>query len=834
MCLHCAGLRALALDLDDNADSLESTVTAPSLKSGERSGLPERIGPYEIVDELGRGGMARVFAARQPRLDRLVALKVLGTGPTNESLEQRFLREIQTVARLRHPNIVAIHDSGRADGYVYFAMDYIEGGDFAQRLRARPLPARTIAVLLEKIAAALAYAHGEGVIHRDLKPSNILLDGDEPRLADFGLAAQLESGGDLTVASAVLGTPHYLAPEAVKSGSAALSAASDLYALGVILYEALAGRTPFAGASSAELPALLQNSEPPPLRLLAPGTPRDLETICLKCLERDPARRFGSADALAADLRHFLAGEPIVARPPGKGERFRRFARRHRTPLLFGGVAGGALVTATILSLAWAMRATQAERRAATEIETSRAIADFFAHEILLQASPTNHPDRDLKLRTVLDTAGSKIDAHLQRQPAVEAALRDALGESYHALGEDAAATKHFARALELRRQLGAEMPETWRTMTRLADTHAAQTRFAEAQSLVSAAIQGLQRVLGPDHPDSFSAQTVLARIYHGQDKLALALAVRRGLLERKQRVLGTEDPSTLETATLLATTMLDLGQFQDAAKLLEPTVAAYRRIRGLDDAGTLEALNCLAGSYWAQGRLADAEPLFREAIAAARRVLGPTHPDTCRAINNLAYVMRSGGKWKEALALYQEALAGYRISLSPDHQDIMRTNGSLGAVYEQLGQLPEARFHFEQCLALGMKTLGAHHPEVASARVTLAGVQIAEGSFAAAESLLRTAIEDHLAHDERPMAAFVSRSLLGACLTGLRRFDEAERELLAAHEGLGKVVDRLAPTQARSLRETKRRLAELYTARGQPDEALRWREQFEREANKK
>jgi serine/threonine protein kinase len=310
VCLMCAGTRALALDLGTD---VEPEIPAPAFDTAF-PGLPERIGPYEIIDELGAGGMARVFAARQPRLDRLVALKVVSAGQARTDFAQRFLREAQTVARLRHPHIIALHDSGRAEGCLYFAMDYVEGGDLATRLKTGPFPPAAAAKLVEKVAQGLAYAHAAGVLHRDLKPSNILLDGNEPLLADFGLAASRESGGDLTRESAVLGTPHYLAPEALLGGSAAMSVASDLYALGVVLYELLTGHTPHAGVSPAGLASRIQQAEPAPPGSLRPGIPRDLATICLKCLERDPARRYADAGALAEDLRRC---RPPPALPAG-------------------------------------------------------------------------------------------------------------------------------------------------------------------------------------------------------------------------------------------------------------------------------------------------------------------------------------------------------------------------------------------------------------------------------------------------------------------------------------------------------------------------------------
>ncbi|MBK8479515.1 MAG: protein kinase, partial [Opitutaceae bacterium] len=310
VCLRCAGLRALSFGAAD----LSATETG------------ERIGPYDVVEELGRGGMGRVVAACQPGHDRIVAVKSIRTGVDSE-LELRFRREIQTLSRLRHPNIVAIHDSGRAGDSLYFSMDYIEGGDLAARLDRHALPWGEAVPLLRKVARALVYLHAQGVLHRDLKPSNILLDDAEPKLADFGLAAQLEAG-DLTALTRILGTPHYLAPEALLKGSTAATAAGDLYSFGVVFYETLTGRTPFAGASPEGLLNLVQTVEPPAIRQLVPSVPRDLETICLKCLDRDPSRRYATAAALEEDLASFQDGRPILARPISRAEQLVRWTRR--------------------------------------------------------------------------------------------------------------------------------------------------------------------------------------------------------------------------------------------------------------------------------------------------------------------------------------------------------------------------------------------------------------------------------------------------------------------------------------------------------------------------
>lgn len=866
VCLHCAGLRALALDLDDEVDSLDPTAAITGAPSRDRSGLPERIGPYEIVDELGRGGMARVFAARQPRLDRLVALKVLGTGPSNEALEQRFLREIQTVARLRHPHIVAIHDSGRADGYVYFAMDYIEGGDFAQRLRMHPLPARTIAVLLEKIAAALAYAHGEGVLHRDLKPSNILLDGDEPRLADFGLAAQLEAGGDLTVASAVLGTPHYLAPEAVKSGSAALSAASDLYALGVILYEALAGRTPFAGASSAELPVLLQNSEPPPLRLLAPGTPRDLETICLKCLERDPARRYPSTAVFAADLRHFLAGEPIVARPPGKRERFRRFARKHRTFIAVAGGTGAALAAGIAVSTALAIRATRAERRASQQAAAATAIVNFLKDDLLGKAMSENRPDPTLKVRTVLERASEGVGARFVAQPEIESAIREVLGVTYGGVGDYVRMHHHLERALELsRRERGPDDLHTLEIENSYASALSNIGRDAEAEPIKTRILADFQKRLGEDAPLTLRTADDLGSLLFNQGKFALAEPLLRRTIELLGRAptpnpfatasavnnlalvldrlgrsaegrelaakgleqLRRESGAESESAIILAVTLAGLdgraGHLDQAVKQLEETLMLSQRILDGEHPTTLGVMNSLAVAYLSQNRVKDAEPLLVRTLDGRRRVLGPTHPLTYSAETSLAAAYRASGRLAEAIELARQILEKRTRQLLPEHPSTLRSMEMLGSMYTENHQPGEAVPLLRQALELRQRVLGVDHPETLATMRSLARALDQQGPLESTESFLRGSL---LLHEKKIPTDWKTagvRSQLGSVLARRGQFSEAETLLLEAYKQLREPLTGAPAARAQQTTETAAELAKLYSAWGRPETAREW-----------
>ena len=286
---------------------------------------------YDILEVIGRGGMGIVYKARQHGLNRPVALKMILTGVHAGPHERtRFRTEAEALARLRHPHIVQIHEVGEHDGRPFLALEFMEGGTLARKLDGTPQPPAAAARLLETLARAVQAAHQQDIIHRDLKPANILLDREGvPRVTDFGLAKQLASGEEYTASSVVLGTPSYMAPEQASGRSRGVGPAADVYALGAILYEMLTGRPPFQGTTMLETLEQVRTREPVALRQLQPGTPRDLETICLKCLEKDPHRRYASAEALADDLRRFLEGRTVQARPVGGGERLWRWCRRN-------------------------------------------------------------------------------------------------------------------------------------------------------------------------------------------------------------------------------------------------------------------------------------------------------------------------------------------------------------------------------------------------------------------------------------------------------------------------------------------------------------------------
>ncbi len=345
--------------------------------AGPGASSPDRIryfGDYEITRELARGGMGVVFLARQISLNRPVALKMILAGQlANDTDVKRFYTEAEAAAGLDHPGIVPIYEVGQHEGQHYFSMGFVEGQSLAQRLADGPLPPREAAALMVKVAEAIEYAHGRGVIHRDLKPGNILLDRNgNPRVTDFGLAKKVEGDSALTASGQIMGTPSYMPPEQASGNRGQVGPAADVYALGATLYALVTGRPPFQAATAMDTVIQVIGEEPVPPRRLNPGVPRDVETICLKCLEKEPARRYAAASDLADELRRYLDGKPILARPVGQAERTWRWSKRNRlaASLLTVVAVLTAAGTATITVL-W-LRAERSHREAVTAGEQTR------------------------------------------------------------------------------------------------------------------------------------------------------------------------------------------------------------------------------------------------------------------------------------------------------------------------------------------------------------------------------------------------------------------------------------------------------------------------------
>src|SRR5262249_28964580 len=337
LCTACVleaamGVAPDAVAAGDDAGLVDKRARAATKSEGVAEMLGE-LGDYELLEEIGRGGQGVVFRARQKSLNRIVALKVIRLGQWASKVHlKRFRLEAEAAARLEHPGIVPIHEVGERDGSCYFSMKFVEGGQLDEVVRRTPMSIRQAAELIARVARTVHYAHEHGILHRDIKPGNILLDAkSEPHLTDFGLARLVESESSVTQTLDVLGTPSYMAPEQAVGNNAAVGSATDVYGLGAVLYQLLTGQPPFAGGTTYETIKLLENTEPRPPRLLNPKIDRDLSTICLKCLEKDPKRRYLSALALAEDLERWSKHEPIQARHTGALARSKKWVRRNPT-----------------------------------------------------------------------------------------------------------------------------------------------------------------------------------------------------------------------------------------------------------------------------------------------------------------------------------------------------------------------------------------------------------------------------------------------------------------------------------------------------------------------
>ncbi len=416
-----------------------------------------RIGPYEILGELGRGGMGVVYRAGDPALGRIVALKVLPAG-SHPEYRERFLREGRVAARLRHPGIVTVHAAGVAEapggpggeGSAYLVMDLIDGESLADVLDRETLPPDRAARVVEAVARALAHAHSQGVIHRDVKPGNILLDRvGTPHLADFGLAREVEGGAALSQSGAAVGTPHYMAPEQLEARPGGVDARADIWACGIVLYECLAGERPFGGSTPVAVLTQVATREAPPIRRRVPSVPRDLETIILRCLERDPARRYPTAEALADDLGRFVRLEPILARPASALHRIRRHVARRKAVFAVGAVSAVLLASgaAVLLPRLGTAEREAEEARAAATLRLREASEGALEAALALRragdlGAMRKYADRvERTCREAIASMPDSAEPHYRLGRMLRALMRDeeALAEQERALAKEAA-----------------------------------------------------------------------------------------------------------------------------------------------------------------------------------------------------------------------------------------------------------------------------------------------------------------------------------------------------------------------------------------------------------
>jgi eukaryotic-like serine/threonine-protein kinase len=595
---------------------------------------------YEVTGEFGRGGMGIVYEARQIALGRVVALKVLKSGlfATDDEC-RRFLNEAEAVARLDHPAIVPIFEVRRSRGLHFFSMRRVGGSSLDQRLRQGPIDQREAADLVTRVARAVDEAHRHGILHRDIKPANILVDeAGAPFLTDFGLARRLDGGGaDATRTGAMLGTPSYMSPEQVEGRFSDLTTATDVFGLGGVLYAALTGRAPHTGSSVADTLDRVRTITPEAPSRINRLVSRDLESVCLKCLEKDPQRRYASARELADDLDRWIAGKPTLARPVSALARGRMWARRHPLP----AALVSALIAAVLLGLAgigWQWREADRQRLHA------QRLLDYLSNRLLAQASTEANPQgANVTVREILDRQASRIGGEFQDEPGFEAPLRETIGNTYHSLGLLDPAEKQLRRALELINGLeGANSLASIRIATRLGRVVGDKGGLVEGERLLSQTRESAIKTLGPDDPATLEATARLGTIYLAQHRTKEAEPLLRGVLEARRRVLPTEHPDTLQSINDLCRLAVEIKRFDVAAPLAYEYEHGIRCARGPNHPDNVTALANRGLICRLQGKLAEALPFHEKAAQEAKRILGPTHPATTAAERDYAALVET------------------------------------------------------------------------------------------------------------------------------------------------------------------------------------------------
>lgn len=845
--------------------------------------------------------MGEVWLAEQKEpVRRRVALKLIRAGMNSREVVARFESERQALALMDHPTIAKVFDAGSTPlGAPYFVMECVAGLPITDYCDNHRLSTRARLELFMRVCEGVQHAHQKAIIHRDLKPSNILVtevDGQPaPKIIDFGVAKalgqKLTADTMFTRVGALVGTPEYMSPEQASSSGEDIDTRTDVYSLGIVLYELLAGEPPIDLRKVAfeEFLRRLREDEPPKpstkIRTQAPATSTDLarkrqtepvalarqmrgdlDSITLKALEKDRSRRYGSPSDFAADIGRYLRNEAVIAVPPSAAYQVRKFARRYRTAL-------ATIAAVLLVLLAAAAFSVRQSIRANREAAIAQAVNDFLQNDLLAQASAANQagpsakPNPHLEVRAVLDRAAARIQGKLQGQPAIEAAIRDTIGQTYMDIGLYSNAKDQLNQALQLqRRVLGTRDPTTIKTISRLGVIAFLEGKYPEAEALDNEALRIQRAVLGPNHPDTLKGMNNLSNVYWAEGRYSQADALLTETLDIERRVLGSDAPGTLASLNNLANVNFAQGKFLEAETLYSQTVEVRRRVLGPEHPNTLTAMGNLANTYMSEGKFAQAEALTRETLEIERKVLGPEHPNTLQCMDNLAVIQAERGEYNDSAALLGQISEISRRTLGPEHPDTLRHMENLASVYteqakyqdaEELfgrtievsdrvlgpehpltlafladfaemfqreGQYRLAETHASRALMARRRVLGSENPDTIASAADLALAYIAEGKFAEAEPLSREVLEYDRNKQPDNWQRFRAESLLGASLAGQKKYPEAEPLLLEGYQGMAARKDRMAVPDQYHIGRARVWILQLYRSWGKPEKADQWR----------
>ncbi len=699
--------------------ALDAKVTLDESPLTEKPGT--RIGRYKLLQLIGEGGFGAVYMAEQEKpIRRRVALKIIKLGMDTKQVIARFEAERQALALMDHANIARVFDAGATDtGRPYFVMELVKGIPITEYCDKNNLDTRQRLDLFIDVCKAVQHAHQKGIIHRDIKPSNVMItlhDGKPvPKIIDFGIAKatqhRLTEKTFFTEYQQFIGTPEYMSPEQAEMTGLDVDTRSDIYSLGVLLYELLTGTTPFEGdklrsAAYDEIRRIIREDEPPrpSTRLSSLGDALsdvakhrhvqpaqlckivrgDLDWVVMKALEKDRTRRYETANEFAQDIGRHLGDEAVSAGPPGVGYRLRKFVRRNRGPVTAAAAVAAVIILGFVVSTAMYFQAEQAREKetaaraeavaardeAERQAKLSQAVADFLTNDVLGSADPYKAKGREVTVRYVLDAASKSIEGKFEDAPLVEASIRQTLGRTYQGLCRYEVAEPHLERALQIRQQqLGGEHLDTLKSMNDLAWLYFRQGRLDESEQLFLKPLEGRRRVLGEEHPDTLDTMQKLGWVYMPQARVDEAEPLFTKVLEIGRRVLGEEHPVMWRSMHGVAFLYANRGLYEKAEQLCLKSLEIGRRVDGEGHPDVLDSMNNLAfHMYKNQGRYDEAERLLVKALETSRRLLGGEHPRTLYFMTNLGALYRDQGQYKEAERMLVKVVETSRHALGQQH----------------------------------------------------------------------------------------------------------------------------------------------------------------------
>jgi eukaryotic-like serine/threonine-protein kinase len=822
----------------------------------EGGGAVDWVGPYRLIREIGRGGMGVVYLAERAdgQFRQRVAIKRIAASDVSDPIHQRFLAERQILAGLHHPNIARLLDGGiTGDGRPYLVLEYVEGLPILDYCRRQRVDVRGKLRLFLQVCSAVQHAHQNLVIHRDLKPGNILVTpAGQVRLLDFGIAKLVNptlsvAESPVTRVDLRVMTPEYASPEQLRGDS--LTTASDIYSLGVLLYEMLTGTPPYrlSGRSLGEMfeEVCDRDPEPPSIRVAggvegassrggSPGSAADVERlrrqlhgdldcITLMAMRKEPSRRYATADLLGQDIDRHLDGRPVLAHRGGSRYRLGKALRRHRVEALAMAMVALSLLGGAAVASRQALEARGERDQARLERMKATEVAEFL--EQMFAAGDPYAPSSErldtLRVRALLERGAERVRTDLTGQPLVQAQMLDVVGRVMGNLGLYAEARPLLEQALEIRRgSLGPADPEVATSMSHLARVLARLGEYEEAQGLLEEALRVHSLAMGVESE----------RVALDLDELAGVLRAR-GLYEDAERrhldaiaalrrSNGPADPRLAAMTTELVATLERASAYEAAERHARDAVALHRRISGGSHPALASTLSALGLLLQRRGEYGEAEAHFREALEIASGALGPTHPETAELLQRVASVRWWRGDFAAADSLHRESLRLKRAIFGDRHVEIASGLNNLASVLRDTRRFDEADAAHLEALDIVRSQLGEEHSSYWILLGNRAVTHTVRGSCDSAVQLMVASIEGVRRTVPRGRSRVPRQQRwLGACLTRLGRFAEAERVLLESYAGLAE-----AGEGEQFAAEAAAYLAELYSAWDRPDRAAEYR----------